>query len=32
VQEFLGEHPDEAAKLTEFAGSIAGAHFQATKS
>jgi arsenite methyltransferase len=32
VQNFLGEHPGEAAELEAFAGSIAGAHFEATKS
>jgi arsenite methyltransferase len=31
VQAFLAEHPGEAAELEAFAGSIAGAHFEATK-
>ncbi len=31
VQAFLEAHPDEAAELTAFAGSIFGAHFEATK-
>jgi len=32
VREYLEAHPDEVEALTAFAGSIAGAHFQATKS
>ena len=32
VQAFLAEHPNEAAELEAFAGSIAGAHFEATRS
>jgi len=31
VQEFLAAHPEERAGLERFAGSIAGAHFEATK-
>jgi len=31
VQEFLAAHPDQAGELAAFAGSIAGAHFEATK-
>lgn len=31
VQAFLRDHPDETQTLTAFAGSIAGAHFEATK-
>jgi len=31
VQAFLSQHPDETADLEAFAGSIAGAHFEATK-
>jgi len=31
VQEFLAAHPEERAHLEAFAGSIAGAHFEATK-
>ncbi|MDH3206624.1 MAG: arsenite methyltransferase [Gemmatimonadota bacterium] len=31
VQGFLGEHPSHAEELTAFAGSIVGAHFEATK-
>jgi ubiquinone/menaquinone biosynthesis C-methylase UbiE len=31
VQEFLAAHPEQAAELAAFAGSIAGAHFEATK-
>jgi arsenite methyltransferase len=31
VQEFLGTHPEQATELAAFAGSIAGAHFEATK-
>jgi len=31
VQEYLAEHPTETAQLTTFAGSIKGAHFEATK-
>jgi arsenite methyltransferase len=32
VRVYLEAHPDEVEALTAFAGSIAGAHFQATKS
>ena len=32
VQSFIGEHPLEAGELEAFAASIAGAHFEATKS
>jgi len=32
VRQYLEAHPDEVEVLTAFAGSIAGAHFQATKS
>jgi len=31
VQGFMKKHPGQAASLTEFAGSISGAHFEATK-
>jgi len=31
VQDFLAAHPEERADLEAFAGSIAGAHFEATK-
>jgi ubiquinone/menaquinone biosynthesis C-methylase UbiE len=31
VQEYIDGHPDHTAQLTEFANSIAGAHFEATK-
>jgi len=31
VQDFLGAHPTENGELTAFAGSIVGAHFEATK-
>jgi len=31
VQEYLAGHPDHVAELSEFAGSISGAHFEATK-
>ena len=31
VQDYLSEHPAELNELTAFAGSIAGAHFEATK-
>jgi len=31
VQDYLSEHPAELDELTAFAGSIAGAHFEATK-
>jgi len=31
VQEFLAAHPEQAGELAAFAGSIAGAHFEATK-
>lgn len=31
VAEFIAAHPSEAAELAAFAGSIAGAHFEATK-
>lgn len=31
VQEFLKDNPGDVAELTAFAGSIAGAHFEATK-
>lgn len=31
VQAFVAEHPDAIGELTRFAGSIAGAHFEATK-
>ncbi|MDE0898326.1 MAG: arsenite methyltransferase [Longimicrobiales bacterium] len=32
VQDFIRQNPDEESTLTDFAGSIAGAHFEATKS
>lgn len=31
VREYISAHPDQAPELLEFAGSIAGAHFEATK-
>ena len=31
VQEYIAEHPGDVAELTNFAGSIAGAHFEASK-
>lgn len=31
VQAFVAEHPDELESIKEFAGSIAGAHFEVTK-
>jgi hypothetical protein len=31
VQAFLADHPAQAEELTAFAGSIVGAHFEATK-
>ena len=31
VREYIAEHPDHHAGLSEFAGSISGAHFEATK-
>ena len=31
VQDFLAAHPEQAGELAAFAGSIAGAHFEATK-
>jgi len=31
VQEFVKAHPNEIAELTQFAGSIVGAHFEATR-
>jgi ubiquinone/menaquinone biosynthesis C-methylase UbiE len=31
VIDFIAAHPDEAAELARFAGSIAGAHFEASK-
>ncbi len=31
VQEYIAEHPGDIAELTNFAGSIAGAHFEASK-
>jgi len=31
VQDFIADHPDQAAELEAFAASIAGAHFEATK-
>lgn len=31
VAEFIASHPDQAAELAAFAGSISGAHFEATK-
>jgi len=32
VQDFIRQNPDEESTFTDFAGSIAGAHFEATKS
>ncbi len=31
VKQYLADHPKEVDELTDFAGSIAGAHFEATK-
>jgi len=32
VQAYVSEHPDQISEITKFASSIAGAHFEATKS